>query len=450
MKTLLRIVAALAVIGVVVLLAIIFVPAQLTGPTQQLAANWQPETGQGEYVARMADCAACHTDKGGRPFAGGLAIESPMGAIYASNITPDPETGIGNWSLDDFRAALVDGVTPNGTRLYPAMPYDSYRHMKEEDIRALYAYFMHDVPAVRSEVKTTSLDFPFNQRWGIRLWDWVNLGKAGPKESDDTPEGRGAYLVDALGHCGSCHTPRNAMMAQAATDPSDRKFLSGGEIDGWYAPDLRSKDAPAQKWSAEDLKAYLTTGRNSHTATGGEMALAVEHSLQYMSDEDADAMVKYLHQIGSHKSVARTEQPPSATGSRTQVAVLADPQDETSAKLKSGVDLSDGERLYMDNCAACHFTNGRGAPNVFPSLAGDSMVTAKQSKGLIHTILYGAEMPSTEKRPEKLRMPGFANRLSDEDVAKLASFVRSGWGNKAGAVSASDVADVRGDTPVSH
>nr|WP_321526651.1 cytochrome c [uncultured Cohaesibacter sp.] len=445
MKSYLRILGALVCLGIIVLLAIIFVPPQLTKPSEQLAADWKPAPGQGEYAVRMADCAACHTAEGGKPFAGGRAIESPMGSIWSTNITPDKETGIGNWSLDEFRAALVDGIAPGGEHLYPAMPYENYRNLSETDIRAMYDYFMNEVPAVNNEVEETALSFPFNQRWGIRLWNWVALGSSGFKpETDaiaaDKQLARGAYLVQGPGHCASCHSPRNLIMAEGGTSSQDDGFLSGGVISGWEAPDLRSADAPAQRWSAADLKAYLTTGRNAHTAVAGEMALAVKDSLQYMTDEDADAMVAYLHHIAKGERQAPPSVPDQSLSAPRQ---LDQATDATSLKLAKGVGLSEGELLYMDNCAACHMTNGKGAAEVFPAMSDNSLVVSDQKAGLIGTILYGAEMPSTAKRPEKLKMPGFAERLSDKDVATLASFLCQGWGNNASAVTAADVKAVR-------
>nr|WP_319483719.1 cytochrome c [uncultured Cohaesibacter sp.] len=445
MKSYLRILGALVCLGIIVLLAIIFVPPQLTKPSEQLAADWKPAPGQGEYAMRMADCAACHTAEGGKPFAGGRAIESPMGTIWATNITPDKETGIGNWSLDEFRAALVDGIAPGGEHLYPAMPYENYRNLSETDIRAMYDYFMNEVPAVNNAVEETALSFPFNQRWGIRLWNWVALGSSGFKpETDaiakDRQLARGAYLVQGPGHCASCHSPRNLIMAEGGTSSQDDGFLSGGVIGGWAAPDLRNANAPAQTWSAADLKAYLTTGRNAHTAVAGEMALAVKDSLQYMTDEDADAMVAYLHHIAKGERLAAPSIPDQSLSAPRQ---LDQATDATSLKLAKGVGLSEGELLYMDNCAACHLTNGKGAAEVFPAMSDNSLVVADEKAGLIETILYGAEMPSTAKRPEKLKMPGFAERLSDKDVAALASFLRQGWGNTAGAVTEADVKAVR-------
>lgn len=432
MKAFLRIVGALVVIGIVALAAFIFVPAQRTAPVTQLAADYQPPKGAGEYVMRASDCMACHTAEGGKPFAGGRAINSPMGVIYTTNITPDKETGIGNWTLDDFRAALYDGVNKHGQRLYPAMPYDSYRKLSEEDVVALYDYFMKEVQPVSNKAPETKLAFPFNLRFGIRAWDWLALGQAGftPDKNEDAQFNRGAYLVEGPAHCAACHSPRNLLMMSSGTNEKDTAFLSGGEIDGFTAPDLRGPDSGPQKWTTEDLANYLLNARNAHSSATGEMALAVRDSLQYLTHDDAMAIATYLRKIGAGKGEAPAAEKAEVTPTETML---------TDAK----PDMSLGPRLYLDNCAACHIVNGKGAGETFPALDGNSLVTAKSPKGLISVILHGAELPSTANRPMKLRMQGYDNRLSDEDVASLATFLRQAWHNQAPAVSSSDVTAVR-------
>ena len=434
MNTFLRILAAFVIVGVAALAAFIFWPLQLTSPQTKLAADYQVPEGEGEYAMQLADCAACHTAQDGERFAGGRAIESPMGMIYSSNITPDPETGIGGVTLDQFRAALYDGIGKDGKHLYPAMPYDNYRKLSEADVRALFEYFMNEVPAVRNAVAATRLSFPFNQRWGIRAWKWVALAKAGfTPQFDDDQLNRGAYLVEGPGHCGACHSPRNAFFAQAGYTAADGRFMSGGEIAGWHAPDLRAPDSAPQKWAAEQLSHWLRTGRNNHAGVSGEMQLVVGESLQYLNDEDVAAMVAYLRHIGRDGPAPETPPArPETSGETEALLASADPAMEL------------GARLYIDNCNACHFVDGRGADEVFPDLDGNSLVNAPGGTGLIDVILHGAELPSTEIRPMRLRMPGFANRLSDDEVATLANFVRSGWSNSADPVDANTVAGVRG------
>ncbi|MDP3342522.1 cytochrome c [Frigidibacter sp.] len=437
MITFLRILTGLVLLGLIVLAAIIFMPVRSTPALAALPDDYTPPEGSGEYVMRLADCSACHTAEGGVPFAGGRKIESPLGTIYSTNITPDEETGIGSYSLDEFRAALYDGVRQDGAHLYPAMPYANYRKLSEEDVRALYAFFMEEVEPVSNAGPETALPFPFNQRWGIRTWKWAALGKAGEvSTTGDALYDRGAYLVEAPGHCSACHTPRNLVMGEAGYTAMDGDFLMGGEIDGWTAPALRGPDSAIRNWSAEDLKLYFASGRNNHAGVNGEMQLVVRDSLQFYSDEDLDAVVAYLRALGdpTDGDNAPPVDPPrtidrldTAAGGTEAVLTAAEP----------GMAL--GPRLYLDNCNACHFVDGRGADQVFPELDGNPLVTAASATGLIDTILNGAEVPSTTVRPYSLRMPGFDHRLSDEEVAELATFLRSAWSNSAPAVTIADV-----------
>ncbi|PYE83844.1 cytochrome c [Pseudoroseicyclus aestuarii] len=450
MIKLLRILAALALIGVVVVLLLIFLPHHLTEPQEDLAADWTPEEGQGEYAMILGDCAGCHIGADGTPFAGGQPIDSPLGPIYASNITPDPEHGIGEFSLDDFRAVMYDGVDEEGHDLYPAMPYANYRKLSERDIRGLYHYFMEEVEPSSNEVTETSLMFPFNMRFGIRMWKWVALSDPGfePPFGDEVENAemlnRGAYLVEGPGHCGACHTPRNLIFAQKGFTAEDSEFLTGGVIDGWTAPDLRQEGTQPQDWDQVEMARFLATGRNAHAGVSGEMELVVQYSTQYWTENDLLATAAYLDEIGH--DVAREsdaeDDVPSLSEEET-VTLLGDADPEMAL----------GPRLYLDNCNACHFSDGRGAANVFPQLAGNATVTAPVPRGLVQTILEGAELPSTEAYPYKLRMPGFGWRLSDEEVAELATFVRNAWGNDAGAVTAADVAGIRSaieDSPEGH
>lgn len=433
MKTLLKIIGVLIVLGIAAAVAIAFAPTHGTPPQQQVAADFKPAAGQGEYAMRLGDCAACHTVEGGKPFAGGRPIASPFGTIWSSNITPDPETGIGNYTLDDFRAALYDGIRKDGAHLYPAMPYDNFRKMSEEDVRALYSYFMKEVEPVSGHAPKTRLAFPFDQRWGIRVWNWAALSGPGfqPRYNDPVLD-RGAYIVEGPGHCGACHTPRNLVFSQEGVDAEKTTFLAGGEIGGWSAPSLHGPKSAPRVWSAADLTSYLASGRNTHAAVAGEMTLVIEDSLQYMTDQDLDAVVAYLRHING-----ATDNPPPATN---------DEDNSKTVALLSSADPSIGlgPRLYLDNCNACHFVNGKGAADIFPSLDGNSIVTADQTAGLIDVILHGARMPSTKTHPARLAMPGFGERLSNGEVAVLATFLRSAWSNTAGPVSSETVAKKRG------
>lgn len=446
MKKYLSILIALIVLGIIATLALAYAPFKPSGANEVLPADWKAEAGRGEYVMRAGDCFACHTAKGGEPFAGGRGIESPMGTIWASNITPDKETGIGNWTLEQFRTAMVDGVGGHGQQLYPAMPYENYRFMKEGDIRALFDYLQTEVAPVKNEVQATSLSFPFNMRFGIRAWNWLALsGQADFKPmAGDDQQIRGQYLVEGAGHCAACHSPRTPLMAQNGTTVSDANFLTGGMVDGWNAPALRGKDARVQTWSASEIAAYLGAGRNAHAVANGEMALVVEHSMQYMSDADLNAMAVFLKSMDG-QSVQAVSAQVATPGPHSMPPLPADEAGQATAKLLTSAspDMSLGARLYLDNCAACHFVSGKGAAEIFPELQGNAMVLGKDASPLISVILKGASSPATDRRPMHLVMQGYADRLTDDEVAQLASFLRKGWGNQASQVSARDVAKVR-------
>ncbi|WP_163848455.1 cytochrome c [Pseudooceanicola aestuarii] len=452
MKTFLRIVALLVVLGVVALAVFILWPVSRTDAVASFDGG-TPTPEEGEYAMRLADCAACHTAEGGTPFAGGRPIESPLGTIYSSNITPDPDTGIGGYTLAQFRGALYDGLDDEGHHLYPAMPYANYRAIGEADVRRLYTYFTQTLEPVKNPVPDAELPFPFNQRWGLRAWKWVGLpdpGFAEVAEAGADPLARGAYLVEGPGHCGACHTPRNAVFAQAGFTAADGDFLTGGEIAGWTAPALRGPGSAVDGWSVQDIRDILATGRNAHAAINGEMQLVVRDSTQFMTEDDLTAIAAYLVDLnGGDASIPAEEETAGADARPAGFAetLTAEAETPTEALLNSadpGMDL--GPRLYLDNCAACHFTDGGGADEVFPELAGNALVTADSPVGLLSMILAGSELPSTAERPYALRMPGFGDRLSDDEVAELANFLRSGWGNEAAPVVASDVTDLRGAT----
>lgn len=381
---------------------------------------------QGEYLSRLGDCSACHSLPGKPEFSGGLAIESNLGTIYSTNITPDKEHGIGNYSEQQFSDAVRKGVLPDGKRLYPAMPYPDYAKISDEDMHALYAYFMQGVKPSAEQPPATDLSFPFSQRWGMRFWNWAFTSDKPfrPIGGASAEVNRGAYIVESLGHCGSCHTPRGLGMNEKALDSGNKEFLSGGNLNGWEVPSLRG----LAHWTEQETVDYLATGRNDKAAVGGEMTSVVEHSTSWMNDADLKAITAYLKFLGGNPSLPASDDKAASA---------------TEAKLTAAKNLTTGERLYLDNCSACHFVTGKGAPGVFPQLDQATIVNAGDPGGLIHTILAGAQQPSTAKAPSTLAMPGFASRLNDEEVAQLATFIRQGWSNKAAAVKADDVKKVR-------
>lgn len=382
---------------------------------------------RGEYLARAGDCIACHSAAGKPAFAGGLAIDSGHGIIYSTNITPDKQHGIGAWTEQQFADAVRKGVKPDGTHLYPAMPYTSYAKVNDADIKALYAFFQTGVKPSAFDPPATKMNFPFNLRWGMGVWNYLFadtkpfVAQAG--WSDKVTQG--AYLVEGLGHCSSCHTPRGFAMNEKAGNSGQQKFLAGGELNDWPVPSLRG----LPRWSEAQIVDYLQTGRNHGSAVAGEMTAVVEHSTSHLQDADLQAVAAYLKQL--------PPVPPRGP------AVKPQGKEETARKLTAAVNLTLGERLYLDNCAACHFVNGKGASRVFPELDGATVINADNPTALVNVVLHGARTPSTEKAPSILVMPGFSRRLSDGEVAALATFLRQGWSNSADSVSERDVAKIR-------
>lgn len=387
---------------------------------------------KGEYLARAGDCVACHTAKGGKPFAGGLPMETPIGTVYSTNITPDA-TGIGQYSFEDFDLAVRKGVAKDGSTLYPAMPYPSYARVKDEDMRALYAYFMQGVQPVAQPNKATDIPWPLSMRWPLAIWRgmfapevkaWQAAAGADPVVS------RGAYLVEGLGHCGACHTPRALTMQEQALSPADGKqFLAGSApLEGWIAKNLRGdhKDGLGS-WSEEQLVQFLKTGRSDRSAVFGGMSDVVEHSMQHLSDADLTAIARYLKTL-------------PASDPHDQPHVY---DKQVAQALWNGDDSKPGAAVYIDNCAACHRTDGQGYTRVFPALAGNPVVQTADATSLIHVVLDGGTVPATHTAPSNLTMPAFGWRLSDQEVAEVVNFIRSSWGNQGSAVSASDVKAIR-------
>ncbi len=391
------------------------------------AATDQTLVQRGQYLARAGDCMACHSAAGKPAFSGGLAIDSGHGIIYSTNITPDKQHGIGSYTEQQFATAVRHGVRADGTNLYPAMPYPSYAKVTDDDMHALYAYFMDGVKPSAEQPPATSMRFPFNMRWGMKVWNFF-FASDKPFQEQAGWSGeikRGAYLVEGLGHCGSCHTPRGVAMNEKALDSSDSKFLSGGELNDWPVPSLRG----LPRWNEQDIVDYLQTGRNRNTSVAGEMTAVVEHSTSHLQSDDLKAIAMYLKMLSPTPGASASVKPQGS--------------EATAKKLTAAKDLTLGERLYLDNCAACHFVTAKGATRIFPELDGSTVINADNPTGLLHVILAGARTPSTAKAPSILVMPGFAHRLSDNEVAELATFVRQGWSNQAAAVSEHDVARVR-------
>jgi alcohol dehydrogenase (quinone), cytochrome c subunit len=392
---------------------------------------------QGEYLARAGDCVACHTAKGGKPFAGGLPMETPIGVIYSTNITPD-KTGLGDYSFEDFDKAVRHGVAKSGSTLYPAMPYPSYARVSESDMQALYAYFMKGVEPVAQENKSSDIPWPLSMRWPLAAWRWMFAPAVADYQAPvgvDPVISRGAYLVEGLGHCGACHTPRALTMQEKALSAADgNAFLSGSApLEGWIAKSLRGdhKDGLGS-WSEEQLVQFLKTGRSDRSAVFGGMSDVVVHSMQYMSQDDLTAIARYLKSL---PAVDPKDQPHQY-------------DKQVAEALWKGDDTKPGASVYIDNCAACHRTDGHGYTRVFPALAGNPVLQSEDATSLINIVLNGGTLPATHAAPSTFTMPAFAWRLSDQEVADVVSFIRGSWGNVGAPVNAGEVSRLRADRPV--
>ncbi|WP_426152944.1 c-type cytochrome [Pseudomonas sp. DC3000-4b1] len=411
----------------------VFIAALALASLPSWAAENSPDAlvKKGEYLARAGDCVACHTAKGGKPFAGGLPMETPIGTIYSTNITPD-SSGIGGYSFEDFDQAVRHGIGKSGSTLYPAMPYPSYARVSDEDMQALYAYFMHGVQPVAQENKPVDIPWPLSMRWPLSIWRAMFAPKVEPFQATGADEviDRGAYLVEGLGHCGACHTPRAITLQEKALSPSEGSdFLAGSApLEGWIAKSLRGDHRDGLGgWSEADLVAFLKTGRSDRAAVFGGMSDVVEHSMQYMSDADLTAIARYLKTL-----------PPVNPNDSPHLYDRA-----VGDALWKGDDSKAGASVYVDNCAACHRTDGKGYTRVFPALAGNPVVQTADATSLVQMVLRGGTLIPTHTAPSSFTMPGYAWRLSDQQVADVVNFIRTSWGNQGSAVTPAQVKDLR-------
>ncbi|KAF1043325.1 MAG: Gluconate 2-dehydrogenase cytochrome c subunit [Herbaspirillum frisingense] len=377
------------------------------------------QVSRGEYLARAGNCMACHTVRGGAAYAGGRAIPSTFGTLYTSNITPDKETGIGNWNADDFWRALHHGRSRNGSFLYPAFPFTSYTKLSRDDSDALFAY-LQSIPPVGRPNQEHALRFPYNQR--ILLAGWRALYFRPSEYRADTAQSvqwnRGAYLVQGLGHCAACHSPRNSLGASEAP-----LALSGGMIQSldWYAPPLNSNIGNGLgHWQTDHLAALLKTGVSPRGAVLGPMSEVVGRSLQYLDDADIGAMALYL------KSLPAADSLPHTTAQQPEPA-----EAERIMKL--------GKKLYGDLCVDCHSGKGEGIAPDYPPLNANQAIAGGSPVNAIRVVLNGGFPPSTAGNPYPFGMPPFGPQLSDQEVAAVVSYIRNSWDNRAGFVSPSEV-----------
>jgi mono/diheme cytochrome c family protein len=376
---------------------------------------------RGAYLARVGNCALCHTTSSGASYAGGKAIATPFGEIYSSNLTPDMLTGLGQWTANDFWRALHDGISKDGRRLYPAFPYTSYTRVTRDDSDALFAYLRTLAPVYQTH-RAHALRWPYSEQWALKIWQGLFFAPDDaivPAPTSEPPRTalwkRGEYLVNGLGHCGACHTPRNRFGGETAA------LLGGAHIPGRqaYAPSLRDpQEAGLAQWSTQEIVALLHSGVAPKGSTSGLMSEVVQHSTQYLTVPDAQAMAEYLRSLPTQISAG---------------AVLRTPVPEAQAFIRQG------GKLYEKHCAECHGTQGQGRPGAYPALAGSRFVTAAHTVNLVQIVRQGGFTPSTAVNPRPFGMPPFQLLLNNRELASVLTYIRSSWGNRADAVSEFEV-----------
>lgn len=374
---------------------------------------------RGRYLAVAGNCVSCHTRPGGEPFAGGLALKTPLGVLHATNITPDPETGIGRWSLEDFRRAMREGIAADGSYLFPAFPYTAYTRMSDADIADLYAW-LQSRPAVRYTPPENGIAFMF--RWPMAVWNALFL-EQGPRAPDPAQSGewnRGEYLVNGPGHCGACHTPRNALLAE---DPA--RALAGGTLRGevapgvertWFAVDLRRVKHGLAAWTEKDLVTYFSKGYGMRGASFGPMNEVIVNSLSQLRPDDQRAIAVYLGSLKGEEYAGPVVDPSHA---------------------------GEGADLYAKHCAECHQKNGRGNFLKAPALAGNAVVQGENPASLLNVILHGPSLAEGLRYGAWEEMPAFGKKLDDAEVAALSNYLRGSWGNRAAPVTVDQVAAQR-------
>jgi len=377
----------------------------------------------GEYLVKVGDCAGCHAAQGGAAFAGGRLLATPFGNIPVPNITPDRESGLGNWSFEDFWQALHSGKGRHGELLYPAFSYTSYTKVTHDDALAMFAY-LQSLPPVHQPTAAPALDFPYSLRNSLTAWRALYF-KEGVFESDPGQSAqwnRGAYLVQGLGHCNECHAARDTL----GGTPQD-EHLTGGQIpqQNWYAPDLSTQgNGGLQGWSEQDIVDLLKTGQSAKSVAFGPMADVVVQSTQHMTDADLLAVATYLHSLPARAQPLQEKPPFNATAL-----------------------VQHGEQIYTQRCADCHGKNGNGVTGVYPPLNGNSSVTEPTGINATRSVLLGGFAPLTVAHPRPYSMPPFAQQLSDSDVSAVVSYIRQAWTNKAPVVQERDVSKYR-QTPI--
>ena len=376
---------------------------------------------RGKYLVTAGNCISCHTRPDGLAFTGGRPFSTPLGTIYSTNITPDNETGIGKWKAEDLRRAMHEGMAPEGRPLFPAFPYTSYTKVTDADVNDIYAYLRSLKPERYTPPENSIL---FRQRWPMTLWNafFFESARFTPDTSKTDEWNRGAYLVDGLGHCGACHTPRNVFMAEVAS----RAYTGGSgimeevakdKLRPWSGVNLTSAKEGLAAWSVGDLTKYMKTGFSARAGTYGPMNDVIVNSLREMTPEDVRAMAVYIKSLPAHESAT---------------AVV------TADQAKSG------EAIYKSRCEKCHMSSGRGGMFTAPPLSGSAVVQTDDPASLINTILFGPTIPKEVSLGAWETMKAYRDILNDAETAQLANYLRGSWGNRGRPVTPSDVARQRG------
>jgi mono/diheme cytochrome c family protein len=378
---------------------------------------------RGEYLATVGDCASCHTEQGGARYAGGRVLTTPFGNIPAPNITPDRETGLGDWSFEDFWQALHTGKGRHGELLYPAFSYTSFTKVSHDDALAIFAYLQSLAP-VHQPAKPLGLGFPYSVRNSLKAWRalYFQEGVYQPEPSQSQAWNRGAYLVQGLGHCNECHAPRDSLGGMQ-NNPS----LAGGQIPAqdWYAPDLSTKaNGGLAGWSEQDIVDLLKNGQSARGTAFGPMAEVVAQSTQHMHEDDLRAIATYLQSLPPRAALAQDKSP-----------------------LDTKPILAQGAKIYAQRCADCHGEDGNGVAGIYPPLSGNSSVNEPTGINAMRAVLLGGFPPVTAGNPRPYSMPPFAQQLSDSDVAAVVTYIRQSWSNQASPILERDVIKYR-HTPV--
>ncbi len=378
---------------------------------------------RGKYLALAGNCVGCHTERGGRPYAGGTGIETPFGTVFASNLTPDRETGIGNWSASEFWRAMHTGRSRDGRLLYPVFPYPNYTRISREDSDAIYAWLRTLAPVARTNTRH-SLRFPYDTQAALAVWRALFFK---PETHEEEPGrsaefNRGAYLVTGLGHCNACHASRNLFGATTGT-----LDLSGGLIpmQNWYAPSLAAPDqAGVADWKVEEIVQLLGTGVSPRASVLGPMAEVVFRSTQHLSPTDLHAIAVFLKALPQTPAAPRPE--------------------SLSPSGPFGATMQQGSKVYEANCAGCHGDHGEGRPGAYPPLAGNRAVMMDPPANLVRIVHAGGFPPATAGNPRPFGMPPYATVLSDAEMAAVMTMIRNSWGNSGTPINTVDVQRYRG------